>query len=342
MSTSSERSSTKAESRDHNQGRQNRDYTPAQMAAVNRVRKCRVTDYYAILDIESPSSEAEIRKAYRKLALIMHPDKNGAPGADEAFKMVSKAFQVLSDSDKKRIFDQTGADPDSRGGGGMGSFARGAGGPGMQFGGGGDISPEDLFNMFFGGGGGGPFQAQFGGFGGPGIRVHTFGGGSPFSAFGNAAGAQRRRAAAPAEDFSVRNLVQMLPLLLLFGLPWLLSLFGDSPGAGGVPSFRFNQRPPFMEERHTSRYSISYFVNPQDVQNLADRKLAQLDRQAEVSYIQSMRRQCNTEVEYKQQKMSDARGWFFVDEEAYDAARKIPLPSCEFLDGLGITHERVL
>lgn len=85
-STSSEANSTNARKRDHNQGRQDRAYTTAQAAAVERVRKCRVTDYYAVLDIESSSTETEIRKAYRKLALIMHPDKNGAPGADEAFK----------------------------------------------------------------------------------------------------------------------------------------------------------------------------------------------------------------------------------------------------------------
>lgn len=45
-----------------------------------------MTDFYAILDIEKTVSEGEIKKAYRRLALVMHPDKNGAPGADEAFK----------------------------------------------------------------------------------------------------------------------------------------------------------------------------------------------------------------------------------------------------------------
>lgn len=74
-----------------------RSFTPAQKAAVDRVRKCRTYDYYAILDIESTCTDGEVKRAYRKLALIMHPDKNSAPGADEAFKLVSKAFQILSD-----------------------------------------------------------------------------------------------------------------------------------------------------------------------------------------------------------------------------------------------------
>lgn len=354
-STASEKHSTSANNRSHNQGSQNKGYTPAQVAAVNRVRKCRVSDYYAILDIEKPSSEGEIRKSYRKLALIMHPDKNCAPGADEAFKMVSKAFQVLSDADKKRIFDQTGADPDSRGAGGMGpsgfsgfSRAAGAGSPGMHFQGA-DISPEDLFNMFFGGAG---HPAAGGGFGGgPNIRVHTFGGGgggSPFTAFTNGGMPNRRgqqrpgAAGGPPEEFSLRNLTQLLPLLLLFGLPILMSLFGDTTGGytNNLPTFKFNEKPPYVQQRTTPHHSIPYYVNPKEITNLNDRKLHQLDRRAEVSYIQGMRSRCYDEYEYKQQKIAESKGWFSTDEEAYNAAMNIPLASCELLDQLGVTYGR--
>lgn len=94
MSTSSQPNNTNATDRGHNQGRQSREYTSAQAAAVQRVRKCRTTDYYTILDIESTATESEIRKAYRKLALVMHPDKNGAPGADEAFKCTYCFFRA--------------------------------------------------------------------------------------------------------------------------------------------------------------------------------------------------------------------------------------------------------
>lgn len=75
-----------AKSRDHNQGNQDRKYTIEQKAAVIRVRACSPTAFYEILGLEQSSSDSEIKKAYRKLSLLTHPDKNGYDGADEAFK----------------------------------------------------------------------------------------------------------------------------------------------------------------------------------------------------------------------------------------------------------------
>lgn len=158
--------------RSHNDGSANRAYTVEQKAAVIRVRKCQTTAFYDILGLETEKStvtDAGIKKAYRKLSLLTHPDKNGYTGADEAFKMVSRAFQILGDADKKKQYDMTGGDPDSRFGGGSaptnpfaGGFARSAGarGGGRMFEE--EISPEELFRQFFGGGmggfgGGGPF-----------------------------------------------------------------------------------------------------------------------------------------------------------------------------------------
>ncbi|KAG8527931.1 uncharacterized protein KY384_006847 [Bacidia gigantensis] len=152
--------------REHNQGNQDKKYTIEQKTAVIRVRKCSATAFYEILGIEKGCSDAEIKKAYRKLSLLTHPDKNAYDGADEAFKMVSRAFQILSDSEKKGRYDRFGGDPDSRFGSASASsaspfsgFARSPGGRGPMFDD--EISPEELFNRFFGGGGmGGPFGGE--------------------------------------------------------------------------------------------------------------------------------------------------------------------------------------
>lgn len=103
--------------RTHHDGSAGRAYTVEQKAAVLRIKKCAPTAYYEILgleDVKKTCTDGEIKKAYRKLSLLTHPDKNGYAGADEAFKLVSKAFQVLSDPDKKSKFDQFGGDPEAR------------------------------------------------------------------------------------------------------------------------------------------------------------------------------------------------------------------------------------
>ena len=78
-----------AKSRAHNDGSSGRAFTVEQKAAVIRVKKCKGTDFYDILGLQetrTTCSDGDIKKAYRKLSLLTHPDKNGFPGADEAFK----------------------------------------------------------------------------------------------------------------------------------------------------------------------------------------------------------------------------------------------------------------
>ncbi|GAB4843616.1 hypothetical protein Ancab_013580 [Ancistrocladus abbreviatus] len=83
-----------------------RNYTEEHVQLIRQVNKHK--DYYAILGVEKTCSVDEIRKAYRKLSLKVHPDKNKAPGAEEAFKKVCKAFKCLSEEDSRRQYDQTG------------------------------------------------------------------------------------------------------------------------------------------------------------------------------------------------------------------------------------------
>ena len=65
-------------------------------------------DYYKMLDIPRNASEDEMRKAYRKMALKYHPDKNKSPEAEEKFKEIAEAYEVLSDPQKREIFDKYG------------------------------------------------------------------------------------------------------------------------------------------------------------------------------------------------------------------------------------------
>ena len=106
-------------------------------------------DYYKILGVSRTASPAQIKRAYRKLAVELHPDKNsGDPDATDKFASVNNAYEVLSDSDKRSIYDRYGEEGLKQQGGGGGQR-------------GGD--PFDIFNSFFGGGGGGGFQFNFGG-----------------------------------------------------------------------------------------------------------------------------------------------------------------------------------
>ena len=68
-------------------------------------------DYYELLGVDRNASDSEIKKAYRKLAVKFHPDKNpGDNSAEEKFKEISSAFEILKDPDKRRKYDQLGHD----------------------------------------------------------------------------------------------------------------------------------------------------------------------------------------------------------------------------------------
>ena len=78
-----------AKNRSHNDGSAKRSYTVEQKTAVIRVQKCSPTAFYDILslqEVRATATDSDIKKAYRKLSLLTHPDKNGYEGADEAFK----------------------------------------------------------------------------------------------------------------------------------------------------------------------------------------------------------------------------------------------------------------
>ncbi len=125
-------------------------------------------DYYEVLGVSKTSTAAELKSAYRKLALKNHPDHNKEPDAEKKFKEINEAYQVLSDTQKRQAYDQYGHAAFQQSGGNAAGGPFGGGGGGSRSGpfqwsytsGGQDpfgdlgIDPFEVFESFFGGGGG--------------------------------------------------------------------------------------------------------------------------------------------------------------------------------------------
>jgi len=140
--------------------RGNHEYRQLLQHAKVELKKSKRKDYYKILGVERGATEEEIKRAYRKRALVHHPDRHSNATEDEKkehekkFKEIGEAYGVLSDSKKRSRYD-SGYDLEDLDGGGHSGF-------------GGDIDPDQIFRAFFGGGGMHGGHSSFGGFGGPG------------------------------------------------------------------------------------------------------------------------------------------------------------------------------
>ncbi|KAH3672713.1 hypothetical protein WICMUC_004119 [Wickerhamomyces mucosus] len=337
-----------------------RSFTKEQEIIVEKILKHKSHEYYKILEIEKTAGDSEIKKAYRKISLKIHPDKNGHPKADECFKKVNKAFEILGDPSKKRIYDQTGVDPDSRGASsnassGFNQFN------GQQFhgfghsgaspfggGGGGGFQADDLFDILFGGG-------PMGGMNGMGGTSFTFGGpngftfasnaGSPFGgAFPRQSGTQRRRRTNPStnqrssqdqdnqqQQSTLDILKQLAPMILMLLIPFISNLFSDS----NTENFQFIKTSLYNQERVTSGISIPYYLTKQQINKLSSKKLEKLDKAVEHQYVDLLKNKCTIEKNEKDRQINDAHGWIFTDEEKLTKAHQIKLPNCEELQRIG-------
>lgn len=183
--------------------------------------------------------------------------------------------------------------------------------------------------MFPGGLGGPGFAFNVGG-GGPGIRIHNFGGDRPRRRPHNHDGTAQQQG--PTSPFAA--LQSLLPLLLLFILPLLSSLFTSSGPSG--PTLRFDAAVPPHTLQHTSnRLSVPYWVNPTDVREYSARKWKELDKMAESKYVAQLSAECEWEQQQRQRLAQEAQGLFWTDMEKLQRARRMEMPSCKRLEGFG-------
>ncbi|EGW29998.1 uncharacterized protein SPAPADRAFT_144677 [Spathaspora passalidarum NRRL Y-27907] len=321
-------------------------FTKDQEAIVLKVLSYKPHQFYEILSVEKSANESEIKKSYRKLAIKCHPDKNPHPRSAEAFKLLNKAWGVLSDPGKKKIYDQTGSDPDSRfasaassSGASTGSFGNG----GPYYRGGGVPFDDDIFNLFFGGGSG---ASPFGGGGGTtfqfgnGFTFQSFGGADPFVRHRhqfrghnqqNTQHQDRRQEASLSE-----SLKALAPILLILIVPIFSALFSDSNSA---PEYSFHKTRDYSVQRSTPRFNIPFYVNKKFTEKYSGKSPQQLknfDYKIENVYIQDKRAKCSREQIRKNEMIEDAQGWFFTDTEKLAAAENMAMPNCEILRGLSL------
>ena len=196
------------------------------------------------------------------------------------------------------------------------------------------LEPRIRIDQFTGSGGmfdSGP-QFVFNLGGGPGFRVHQFGGGRPRRRPQNANGTSDE----PPQT-AMSALSNLLPLLILFILPLLSSIFSSSTTTPSGPKFRFDAPvPPQTMHRTTSRLNIDYYINPNDVIDYSQRDFKKLDRTAETNLVQKLQYDCEVEVQGRNRMMQEAQGWFFQDVDKMRNARNLEMRSCRRLDELHV------
>ncbi|XP_042491757.1 chaperone protein dnaJ 49-like [Macadamia integrifolia] len=245
-----------------------KSYTEEQISIVREIKKKK--DYYEILGLEKGCSVEDVRKAYRKLSLKVHPDKNKAPGAEESFKAVSKAFQCLSDEESRKRYDVVGPDeavydrPAAR--------RRPQGFNGFYEA---DVDAEEIFRNFF--------------FGGMPRATTQFRG---FS-FGTGMGPSVRTADNGSGNFNIRALLQLLPILLVLLLNFLPS---------SDPIYALSRSYPY-EHRFVTEKGINYFVKTAKFDqeypyNSPER--VEIEQEVERAYKSSLAQYCQVELQRRQ------------------------------------------
>lgn len=270
-------------------------YKPEQETMCRQILQ--KTDYYDILSLQKTANQDEIKKSYRKLALRLHPDKNFAPSASEAFKKINKAFACLSDEVKRRTYDQTGQEEvhgiDNR------PFNNG------------DFA-EHIFREFFN-------ESFF--FPSQGFQ-RTYRTQSQHSSNENRAQA--------GQGGNVRMpLMQLLPILVLI----FVSLASNLQGSSEVYSFHYSST--YSIRKNTENLRVEYFLTPSFASDLTQSEKSRLEKTIESTYLSYMQHECEVQKRKKNNLLNKAKYYKGASAQNYkDYAEAVDLSTCSKLQKL--------
>nr|XP_038958883.1 dnaJ homolog subfamily B member 14 isoform X1 [Rattus norvegicus] len=279
-------------------------YTKDQVEGVLSINKCK--NYYEVLGVTKDAGDEDLKKAYRKLALKFHPDKNHAPGATDAFKKIGNAYAVLSNPEKRKQYDLTGSEEEacSPQSNGRFNFHRGCEA---------DITPEDLFNIFFGGG--------F-----PSGSVHSFSNGRAAYSHQH----QHRHSGHEREEergdggFSV--FIQLMPVIVLILVSLLSQLMVSNPPYSLYP------RSGQTIKMQTENLGVVYYVNKDFKSEYKGALLQKVEKSVEEDYVTNIRNNCWKERQQKTDMQYAAK--VYRDERLRRKADALSMDNCKELERL--------
>ncbi|KAM9373222.1 dnaJ homolog subfamily C member 18 [Phaethornis superciliosus] len=292
-------------------------YTAEQLDGVRRIKRCR--NYYEILGVERDASEEDLKKAYRKLALKFHPDKNRAPGATEAFKAIGNAFAVLSNPEKRLRYDEFGSDQEH----GSTSQARHyhcytefeA-----------DITPEEIFNVFFGG--------HF-----PTGNIHMFSNVArdahyyPRRHRNERAWTQEQEEEENRPQNSYSAFIQLMPVFIIIIVSVITQLMATNPPY----SLFYKSSIGHVVSRETENLQVPYYVDKNFEKNYQGAELQELEKTVEKDYIDYIQTSCWKEKQQKSDLSNLAK--LYRDERLKQKAESLKLEHCEKLSSLIGMHK---